>query len=59
MTSKKQNESVEPISATNKLFTLQPETSACWVNEKLKNQAGELVEYIRMVMNQSIKLTFS
>lgn len=43
---KKQNESVEPISAMHKLFNMQSEVFAYWVNGNLKIQTGEFVEYI-------------
>jgi len=43
---KKQNESLEPISAKQKLFPGQSEVFGYWITGKLKVQSGEILEYV-------------
>ena len=48
ISSRKGNDSDEPISAMQKLFPGQTEIFAHWINGRLKIQAGELLEYVHM-----------
>jgi hypothetical protein len=45
---KKQNESVEPISAMQNLFPGQIKVFACWVNGTLKIQSDRILEYVHL-----------